>query len=232
MYSTNARGTGRSRTAKWAIAGLLGLTAVGTVSVAGADVSGGTVNACINNRTRAVIIPTSSSCPTTQTPVSWGQTGPAGPAGAAGPAGPAGAAGPAGPPGPAGTSVVYLAEGPTGGVPINAASNAPVVAQSLSLPAGVYGVTASVWLTNTDSSNAARVWCRLAPNPNQRAGAMFVNLAPGQNESMSLVEAYPAQAPFTAQVQCWTDSLGVGQPVASDARMEAIKVSSYDIITN
>lgn len=48
-----------------------------------------------------------SHCTTSETKVTWNQTGPAGapgPAGATGPAGPSGAAGPAGPPGPAGPS--------------------------------------------------------------------------------------------------------------------------------
>jgi type VI protein secretion system component Hcp len=96
------------------------------------------INACINNTTRAVRIPSTGSCNGNETPISWnrqgpqgpqglqgtnglnglngtnGLNGPQGPAGLAGPAGPAGAPGPAGPAGPAGPQGPAGPAGPPG----------------------------------------------------------------------------------------------------------------------
>lgn len=74
--------------------------------------SSGTVNACVDKRTRVITLPVGSTCATNTLPVSWNQRGPEGLTGLTGPQGPAGADGAQGPAG----AVTYRVE--SGQVPV------------------------------------------------------------------------------------------------------------------
>jgi hypothetical protein len=101
----------------------LAITAVAAVAIAGgvtyavAEIGGGgVINGCYKsqNGQLRVIDPATDSCHPSETPISWGQTGPQGPPGPAGPPGPQGPAGPQGVPGPQGPAGPQGAIGPQG----------------------------------------------------------------------------------------------------------------------
>jgi hypothetical protein len=118
--------------------------------VASADVS---INACVNQTTRVVRIPSDGACSAKENPLSWNQTGPAGPqgpkgdtgqTGSVGPQGIQGEPGPAGPPGPKGDTGQTGSVGPQGiqGEPGPAGAQGPEGepgAQGVPGPAGPAG---------------------------------------------------------------------------------------------
>jgi hypothetical protein len=76
-----------------------------------------------------------------------------------------------------------------------------------------------------DGTNTARMFCQIgAVGFTDDTSEMFVNLAPGQNEAMTLVSSQEQPVPWTPQVTCWTDNASMGQPVVSNARLLALKV--------
>jgi type VI secretion system secreted protein Hcp len=118
---------GGSRRVLWigAAVGGLAVGLLGGAVVAYAQTGTGNINACINNTTRVVRIPT-GACAANETPIAWNQRGPTGPAGAQGANGAngfngangqngaQGPAGPAGSPGAAGPTGAQGAAGPAG----------------------------------------------------------------------------------------------------------------------
>lgn len=83
------------------IGALVGAFVASSVGVVFSQVEGDVINACVNRQGSLRLA--MGGCLPSETPISWGQTGPAGPAGAEGPAGPQGAQGE---PGVVGASLV------------------------------------------------------------------------------------------------------------------------------
>ena len=96
------RYTPTTRRSRLAVAGVAALVALVAVTVASATIpdSGGAIHGCYAKSGGAlrVIDGSVTNCKSTETSLTWNQTGPAGPAGSTGPAGP---------PGPVGTAVAY-----------------------------------------------------------------------------------------------------------------------------
>ena len=115
-----------SRTVQAIVATVAAVLLLSGVAVAAIPSADGTINACRETRTGAIILidkEAGKTCPSGWVALSWNQRGPTGPQGPAGPAGPVGPPGPAGndgapgpqgPPGPAGPTGPAGPQGPPG----------------------------------------------------------------------------------------------------------------------
>jgi hypothetical protein len=151
----------------------------------------GTIKACYQTTTSPATIkhiPTSSTCPSGNSTLTWNQVGPQGSQGPAGPQGPAGIS--VGTSGTSGTSV-----------PLNQAQTLKTVLSGSVAPAsGTYYVNASVMLVVAQGDTVA---CILADNGN--AAGAFSTVGPVANqtyETLPLSGAIGMSAGDTPQVLC------------------------------
>jgi hypothetical protein len=156
-----------------------------------------------------------------------GANGAPGPAGPAGPAGPGGPQGPQGPQGPVGPSDAHAAS-TTGNVPLGT-SGAPLVVDSLVLPAGKWVLIATTALTNiTTASHSA--YCTLNVGATELGRTRAYDISAERNSDATVLGAVDLPSGGTVQFRCFADvASAVWTPSDSKPAMQAIKVANLVI---
>ena len=176
--------------------------------------SSGVINGCYkkNGELRVVDPSAGGACKKDETALDWNQTGPTGPTGAQGPPGPSDLW-------EAKVGVTPLPE--TDLVDPNTYLPLPVMA-SLSLPAGSYLVSSTIYLLDFD--NPAGFICYLdGPSGHILHQGQASNYQADEPASITLQSAVTLASPATVALHCasnGTDSL------ASDGRLDALKVGT------
>jgi hypothetical protein len=175
------------------------------------------INGCYDQKTGVLRYLQSGSCTTKENPISWNQVGPQGPQGEKGdpgpqgPAGPQGETGAQGPPGPQGE------KGDPGPQGLRGPSDAYVdktsgfaldqqirpVAQ-LTLPAGKYLVSASMWFFNRSDTSTAMIHCKVPPEPFSDSTEMLERAVNDSDyyETMSFTVPLELESETTVAVEC------------------------------
>jgi hypothetical protein len=188
------------------------------------------INGCYDKKTGILRYLQSGSCTSKENPISWNQVGPQGPPGpqgdkgdpgTQGPAGPQGEKGDSGPQGPRGPSDAYVDK--TSGFALD--QEFRPVAQ-LTLPAGKYVVSASMWFLNRSETSTALVHCKVPPEPFGDSVELLERAANDSDyyETMSFTVPLEFESETTVSVEC--KSLGDGPVDANSIYMTALQVEN------
>jgi hypothetical protein len=223
-----------------AVVAVLGAGGVATASSSPAGAKAdttttGTIKACYKTSTSPSTIshvPTSATCPSGNTTLTWNQVGPRGPQGPAGPQGVAGAQGPAGPKGPTGSQgSAGISVGTSGlrgtAVPLNQAQTLKTVLTGAAVPTdGTYYINASVMVVVAQGDTVA---CILADTGLQTVDTgAFATVGPVANqtyETLPLSGAIGMFAGDTPEVQC-TDYTSSNVSSFYDGGITSVLISS------
>jgi hypothetical protein len=164
----------------WMILPAVGALFIGGAA-AGVEAAGGTINACVNNSSGTIHIPSAgTACQGNEVSLQWSIDGPAGPAGPAGPIGPQGLPGPAGPAGATGPVGAVGPQGATGAQgPVGATG--PQGAPGPQGPAGPAGSTglSDAYAYSKDTCSIALGDCTTAISPATPVEVMGLTLPAG-----------------------------------------------------
>jgi|SRR5215216_264161 hypothetical protein len=157
-------------------------------------------------------------------PGAQGPAGPQGETGAQGPPGPQGEKGDPGPQGPRGPSDAYVDK--TSGFALDGEFR-PVA--QLTLPAGTYVVSASMWFLNRSETSTALVHCKVPPEPFRDSIELLERAANDSDyyETMSFTVPLELDSETTVAVEC--QSLGDGPVDATSIYMTAVQVENMTI---
>jgi hypothetical protein len=210
---------------------LVALAALGGVAWASIPSTNGIIYGCYNKRSGVLrVINTSvrQRCRRRESALNWEEVGPQGKRGATGPKGATGSrgqTGQTGQTGPEGPSNAYFAA-QTGTSKLSSSSTNVLV---LPVPAGKYVVSASVEITNEDTSQEAteEATCAIkGSNISEQPATATVPYVKGlsTSETVPLVGTFNVSASETLEVSCKQLSSGVTS--VGQARIDAIQVAN------
>src|SRR4051812_22541592 len=125
--------------------------------------------------------------------------------------------------------------GPSAGFTAKAGSNfqigqsaaAPVLVNSLELPAGKYLLIGETGLTNI-SGTSRSAWCELKAEGNQLGLTRALDIAPQRSGDSTVLAGVTLAGTATVEFLCWADAANVWVPAASNPAMQAIEVATLN----
>jgi hypothetical protein len=201
------------------------LVLAGTVAFASIPDSSGVINGCFQTQhgQLRVIDPATQHCLPSETAISWNQIGLHGPAGLAGPPG---RPGPPGPPGSGGGSNGFVT-----GVRSGTLTITPSAVLTLTLPGGSYVLSASVFVSNSNSGTlGAPILCWFSPAT--EGGLFAINLTPFVSGAIPTAGTVPMTDAVTlpsagpVSVICQDNAGAGGTANVGTAQMTAIQMAT------
>jgi|ERR1700675_3683538 len=195
------------------------LVLAGTVAFASIPDSSGVIHGCFETQQGQlrVIDPATQHCLPSETAISWNNIGPQGPAGLAGPPGP---------PGSGGGSNGFVT-----GVRSGTLTLTPSAVLTLTLPAGSYILSASVFVSNSNSGTVgAPILCWFSPAT--EGGLFAINLTPFVSGAIPTAGTVPMTDAVTlpsagpVSVICQDNAGAGGTANVGTAQMTAIQMAT------